>query len=75
LKSSGWIATTAIGMSPVWMSGSSLSDNDYQEIYILRTKWNLNVKGKKIQFRYTNSSLAWKVRLKNIEMMVEVYHD
>lgn len=47
-------------------------DDDYQEIYILRTKGNLNTKGKKIQFRYINNSLAGKVRLKNIEMLVEV---
>ena len=69
----GWIGTNAVGMSPVGMSSASLSgtDDDYQEIYILRTKWNLNVKGKKIQFRYKISSLAGKVRLKNISMLVE----
>lgn len=70
----GGIATYAVGMNPVGMSTSSLSmlDDDYQEIYILRTKGNLNTKGKKIQFRYMNNSLAGKVRLKNIEMLVEV---
>lgn len=73
-KSSGWIWVSPIGMHPVGMSADSLSmlDDDYQEIYILRTKGNLNTKGKKIQFRYINNSLAGKVRLKNIEMLVEV---
>jgi hypothetical protein len=66
-----WI--DAIGVHPVWMSWDSISwDSDYQEITILRTKWNLNVKWKKIQFRFYNSSLAGKVRLKNVTMLVEV---
>lgn len=73
LKSSGWIGVTPVWMHPIGMSAGSLTwlDDDYQEVYILRTKWNLNVKGKKIQFRYKNSSLAGKVRLKNIAMLVE----
>lgn len=70
----GWIGTDAIGMSPIGMSWISVSweDDDYQEITILRTKGNLNIKGKKIQFRFYNSSLAGKVRLKNISMLVEI---
>lgn len=70
----GWIGSTAIGMSPIGMSGVSVSgtDDDYQEITILRTKGNLNVKWKKIQFRFYNSSLAGKVRLKNMSMLVEI---
>ena len=43
-----------------------------QEIYILRTKGNLNVKGRKFQFRFYNNTLAGKVRLKYIEMKVEI---
>lgn len=70
-KSINWIATNAIWMNPVGMSGNSWSD-EYQEIYILRTKWNLNKKWKKIQFRYKNNSIAGKVRLKNIQMLIEV---
>ena len=61
-------------MSPVGMSSVSVTgtDDDYQEITILRTKGNLNIKGKKIQFRFRNSSLAGKVRLKNMSMLVEI---
>jgi hypothetical protein len=32
----------------------------------------LNKKGKNIQFRYTNGTLAWKVRLKDVAILVEV---
>lgn len=69
----GWIWVDAVWIVPIGMSWDSISgDSDYQEITILRTKWNLNVKWKKIQFRFYNSSLAWKVRLKNISMLIEV---
>lgn len=67
------IGVDAVGSHPVGMSSDSISwESDYQEITILRTKWNLNVKWKKIQFRFYNSSLAWKVRLKNLSMLVEI---
>ena len=74
LSATGWIGVDAVGMSPIGMSWVSVTgtDDDYQEITILRTKWNLNIKGKKIQFRFYNSSLAWKVRLKNMSMLVEI---
>lgn len=69
----GWIGVDAIWLHPIGGSSASFEEeSDYQEITILRTKWNLNVKWKKIQFRYYNSSLAWKVRLKNISMLIEV---
>lgn len=69
----GWIGVDVIWLHPIGGSSASFEEeSDYHEITILRTKWNLNVKWKKIQFRYTNSSLAWKVRLKNISMLIEV---
>jgi hypothetical protein len=49
-----------------------MDDSDYNEIDIIRTKGNLNIKGKKIQFRYYNQVVASKVRLKNISAKVEV---
>ena len=69
-----WIWIDAIWMHPIGMSADSMLwwDDDYQEITILRTKGNLNIKWKKIQFRYYNSSLAGKVRLKNMSMLVEI---
>jgi hypothetical protein len=47
-------------------------DDDYREICVLRTKGNLNVKGKKIQLRFTNDTLAGKARLKNVSIRAEV---
>ena len=44
----------------------------YQETYILITKWNLNLKWTKIQFRFTNNSLAGRVRLKDVEIKQEL---
>jgi hypothetical protein len=73
LLNTWWIGVDPIGWHSIGLSNESISWNDeYQEITILRTKWNLNVKWKKIQFRFYNSSLAGKVRLKNLAMLVEV---
>lgn len=75
-----WELTWWIGTSPMWEYAigtdwsemSSWRDSDYHEIDILRTKGNLNKRCKKIQFRFTNGSLAGKVRLKNITAKSEV---
>jgi len=64
-----WIWTLPIGTFAIWMPTQTL--DEYQETYILRTKWNLNTLWKKFQFRFINNSLAWKVRLKNISMKIE----
>ncbi len=69
----GWIWIEWVWLHPVGSLSDSLTiDDDYQEMTILRTKWNLNKKWKEIQFRFYNSSVAWKVRLKNLSMIVEV---
>jgi len=39
---------------------------------IIRTKGNLQKKGKKIKFIFTQDSLAGRVRLENIEMKLEL---
>jgi len=67
-----WLWTPAIGIDAVGEVGWGDGIDNMQEIYILRTKWNLNKKWRKIQFRFTNSTVAWRVRLKNISMKVEV---
>ena len=67
------IGVDAVGEHAIGISTDSFTwDWDYQEITILRTKGNLNIKWNKIQFRFYNSSLAWKVRIKNLSMLVEV---
>jgi len=63
-----WIWTDAIWENPIW---ESWEEPTMEEIYILRTKWNLNIRGRKIQFRFTNNTLAWKVRLKAISVKIE----
>jgi hypothetical protein len=70
----GGLWTKTIGEYAIgeeWATDTSV-DDDYNEIYILRTKGNLNKKWKKFQFVYTNNTLAWKVRLKNLTAKVEV---
>lgn len=49
-----------------------MGDDDYVETYILRTKGDLNKKWYKFQFEFLCSSLAWKVRLKNIQSKFEI---
>ena len=77
----GWWVTSWIGTESVWEysvwddwedDSWYTEDSDYVETYILRTKWNLNKKFYKMQFVWTCSSLAWKVRLKNMETLVEI---
>lgn len=63
-----WIWTSTIWEQAIW---EAEEDDEYTEIYILRTKWALNKKGRKIQYRFINNSLAWKVRLKNLSIKVE----
>ena len=74
--SEAWMWAPAIWTFPIWMDtvwgGGSIIDSDYFETEILRTKGNLNRRCKKIQFRFINWSLAWKVRLKNITEKHEV---
>lgn len=75
-----WELTWGIGIDAMWehaigtdwSSASSTRDSDYVEMDILRTKGNLNKLCKKVQFRYTNGTLAGKVRLKNITAKWEV---
>lgn len=75
-----WTLTGGIGTEAMWefalgtdwSNASSWRDSDYHEIDILRTKGNLNKLCKKVQFRYTNGTLAGKVRLKNITAKHEV---
>lgn len=64
-----WIGTMTIGEDAI---GEWALDDDYKETYILRTKGNLNKKGRKVQLRWVNGSLAGKVRLKDVAIRVEV---
>lgn len=63
-----------LGTEMVWIEaiGAWSLDDDYVETYILRTKGNLNMKGKKFQRRFRNSVVGSKVRLKDILAKIEV---
>lgn len=64
-----------IGVNPIgayWIGTWWYTNDDgLREVKIERTKWNLNVRGKKIQMRYTNTTLAWKARLKSLNIKAE----
>ena len=71
----GWIGTFAIGTSMVWVdieADAFQDDLDYTEAIIMRTKGNLNVRGRKIQVRFSNSEVWSKVRLKYLSCKSEV---
>lgn len=71
----GGIWATEIGVFAIgteWPEESILEDDDYVETYILRTKGNLNKIWRKIQLKFTCSSLAGKVRLKDLNIKVEI---
>lgn len=66
-----WIWTSEVWTYSIW-DGDDNDNDELQEVTILRTKWNLNVIGKKIKLVYTCSSLAAKIRLEDITLNVEV---
>lgn len=70
--SSGGIATTTIGTSTIGTGWGTGIDDDYYEVDILRTKWNLNKRFHKVQFRRAENTVAGKVRLKNLALKIEV---
>ncbi len=63
-----------IGTQTVWQEeiGAGAFDDDMRETYILRTKWNLNKKWRKIQWRFINSVVWSKLKLKSINAKVEI---
>ena len=65
-----WIWDEEIWDYAIWDEWDD--DIEYSEMYILRTKWNLNKVWRKIQRRFTCWALAWKVRLKNIALKAEI---
>lgn len=68
-----WIWTQSIWTNAIWTWWEE--GDELQEVIILRTKWNLNVKWTTIQYRYTCNTLAAKARLKNLSNKVEVLNE
>lgn len=74
-SANGWIWTFAVATSMVWVdieADTYVEWLDYAEVYLMRTKWNLNVRWHKIQFRFTNTTEGAKVRLKYLSCKCEV---
>ena len=70
----GGIGINAVGTDTVGKDGEQpvdLINGDYQETYILRTAGDLNIMGRKFQYRWYSTSLAGKVRLKTVNNMIE----
>lgn len=68
-----WLGTTMVGTESVgteWPFGTSL-DSDMHEIDILRTKGNLNFRFKKVQIRWSNTTIAWKIKIKQFNCKLE----
>ena len=71
----GWIWTYATWTSMVWVDIEADTYTewlDYSEIYLMRTKWNLNQRWHKIQFRFSNTTEWAKIRLKYLSAKVEI---
>lgn len=70
------IASLPIAEFAVWEpleEGDNIAvDSDLEEVCVLRTKGNLNRKGKKMTFRAFNSTLAGKVLLEDLSVKVEI---
>lgn len=72
----GWIGSYSVGTAVFGteIEADSFEDEveEYKEINVIRTKGNLNVRGRSIQFRYSNMAVWGKVRLKYLSLKCEV---
>ena len=71
----GWIGTFATGTAMVWVdieADTYVEGLDYSEVFVMRTKWNLNTRWHKIQFRFSNTTEWAKVRLKYLSCKSEI---
>jgi len=69
--STSWIWTTPVWTYAIWTWWHVFDDSLYN-VDIIRTKWNLQVKWKNIRFRWTNNTLAWRIRLEFLNMRIEM---
>lgn len=66
-----------IGTYTVWQTAMGTwswdpTFEELQEVPIIRTKWNLNLKWRKMQIRFTCNTIAGKARLKDILARYEI---
>jgi hypothetical protein len=71
----GGIGTFATATSMVWVdieADTYIESLEWEEVYVIRTKGNLNVRGHRIQFRFSNSTEGALLRLKYLSCKSEV---
>lgn len=68
----GWIWTWAVWTFPIWTGWWFTWEDVLYNVDIIRTRGNLQVKGKKIKLIFTNNTVWGRIRLENIEMLVEI---
>jgi len=68
-----WIGTQEIGLYSIWMEWPETAsfEDSMNEVIILRTKWALNRKWRKIKRRRTMNSVGWRIRLKEVTPRLE----
>jgi len=68
-----WIGTQEIGLYSIWMEWPQTTsfEDSMNEVIILRTKWALNRKWRKIKRRRTMNSVGWRIRLKEVTPRLE----
>lgn len=74
-NANGWIGTFMTATSMVWVdieADTYVEALDTEEVYLIRTKWNLNARGHRIQFRFSNTTQGAKLRLKYLSCKSEV---
>lgn len=74
-NANGWIGTFMTATSMVWVdieADTYVEVLDTEEVYLIRTKWNLNARGHRIQFRFSNTTQGAKLRLKYLSCKSEV---
>lgn len=71
----GGIGTFATATAMVWVdieADTYVERLEWEEVYVIRTKWNLNVRGHRIQFRFSNTTEWALLRLKYLSCKSEV---
>ena len=74
-SANGGIGTFATATSMVWVdieADSYVEGLEWDEVYVLRTKGNLNVRGHRIQLRFSNTTEGAKLRLKYLSCKSEI---
>ena len=66
-----WIWLNPVWTFAMWTWSWVESEDELQEVVILRTKWTLNIRWKKIRFRWICDTLAAKAQLEDLQIRLE----